>query len=67
MIFTCTDHDGHYPVGVCSIVVANSETEARILLKVALHEAGLDENEPFTLQVIDATKPRATILLNGDY
>lgn len=66
-IYVCTDHDGHYPVGVCSVVVAASETEARDLLRAELHEHGLDETKPFTLRPLNIERPRAFLLLDGDY
>ncbi len=66
-VYISTDHAGFYPVGTASVVVAESEREARLMLMAALFSAGLDGKEPFTLQEIDITKPGATILRNGDY
>lgn len=65
-VYTCTDHDGH-SIGVASVVVANSEPEARGLLKAALHEHGLDENKPFMLRRINTETPRAFVLQDGDH
>ena len=65
-IYTCVDHDGHW-VGVASVVVANSEPEARGLLQAALHEHGLDEQKPFTLRRLNTSSPRAFVLQDGDY
>ncbi len=68
-VYTCTDHDCHYPVGVCSIVVASSEAQARDLLDAALRADGLKDGsvEGYTLQLVDVSKPSATVLLDGDY
>ncbi len=66
-LFTCVDHDGVWPVGVASVVVAGSEDEARDLLKVELRSQGLDSSKPFTLSEISAERPRAFVLMNGDY
>jgi hypothetical protein len=66
-IYTCTDHEGHWPVGVCSVIVANSEEEAAKLLAIELHKHGLHKNKPFTLQELDTTSPRAFVLRDGDY
>lgn len=66
-VYVCTDHDYHYPVGVASVVVANSEHEARGLLKSLLHERGLDANKPFTLCEISLEQPTAMILCDGNY
>lgn len=67
-VFICTDHDCVWPVGVCSIVVANDESEARALLSEKLVADGLNPNKPpFTLRAIDTTKAAAEILLDGQY
>lgn len=65
-VYVCTDHDGHW-VGVASVVVANSEHEARGLLQAELHEHGLDERKPFTLRRIQTEKPQAFVLQDGNY
>lgn len=65
-VYTCTDHDGHWPVGVASVVVANDAVEANWLLAAALTEAGLD-SKGFTLKVLDLTHPHAVILNDGNY
>lgn len=66
-VYVCTDHDGHYPVGVCSVVVASDEVEAAGLLRLQLNEHGLDYNKPFTLRLLNTAEPRAFVLLDGDY
>jgi hypothetical protein len=66
MLFTCTDHDGHYPVGVASIVVAESEAEARQLLGSKLLLEGL-KPDAYTLSPVDESRPQAIILANGNY
>lgn len=66
-IYICTDHAESYPVSVCSVVVANSEHEARGLLRAELHEHGLDENKPFTLRRINTASPKAFVIQDGDY
>jgi hypothetical protein len=66
-VFYSKDHDGHYPVGVCSIVIAENELKAKNKLKKKLQEYGLDSNEPFTLHEIDLTKDEAYIVLDGNY
>lgn len=66
-VFVCTDHDGHYPVGVASVVVAATEDEARHLLQAELITHGLNAKKPFTLRRINSESPRAFVLLDGDY
>jgi hypothetical protein len=65
--YVCTDHDGHWPVGVASVIFAESEDHARALLKAALREHGLKDSEPFTLRLINHTGPKAFVLQDGDY
>lgn len=64
--FACTDHDGHYPVGVASVVFAEDEAQARALLAAELREHGL-KDERFTLRRLNSTKPKAFVLQDGDY
>lgn len=64
IFFICTDHDGFWPVGACSVVLAPSETLARELLEQALRTRGLDATKPFTLTEIGVG---AHILNDGDY
>jgi hypothetical protein len=65
-VYTCIDHDGRWPVGVASVVVARDEAEARKLLAEALIKIGL-KGDDFTLQLLDLSKPNAVVLNNGDY
>lgn len=65
-VWTCTDHDTVYPVGGSSIVVAESEGEARRLLSKELRAAGLRDDE-FSLHELPLSKSHARILDNGDY
>lgn len=65
-VYVCTDHAGHNPVGVCSIVFANSEHEARELLQVELREHCLDRGN-FTLRKLSMDKPKAFVLNDGEY
>lgn len=68
-IFTCVDHDYHYPIGVASVVVAENEEQAKDLLDNQLREHGLreSEEEPYTLKEISAETHRAYILRDGNY
>lgn len=66
-VFTCTDHAGHWPVGVASVIVANDAAEAKSLLDAELVRHGLDPHEPYTLAEMDMSKSSAPILCDGDY
>lgn len=67
-LFTCTDHPGHWDIPVASVIVAESEGQARELLDAALRERGLDPKaEPYTLQEIDLSVTQTIVLCDGDY
>ena len=63
-----SDHNGHWPVGVASVVLAKDKRQGKKLLDAALVEAGL---LPFKLCKYTLTKipmiPHAKILNDGDY
>lgn len=65
-LYICTDHAGHWPVGVASIVVAHGKDEAKGLLLRELAKEGLD-TEPFTLTEVDLSVAHAHVLCNGNY
>lgn len=66
-VFTCIDHDGHYPVGVASVVAAPDEEQARALLAAELRTFGLKPERGFTLQALDLSMPRVRVLNDGGY
>ena len=68
-LFVCTDHDGHYPVGVASIVLADNKDEARELLDMALSDEFLKQYDrhTYTLREVSLKDYGAHILCNGNY
>jgi hypothetical protein len=66
-VYTCIDHDCHWPVGVASIIVALNEANAVELLKKALRECSLDAERPFTLNEVEMTHEQAIVLQDGNY
>jgi len=68
-VFTCNDHEGFWPAGTASVIVAESEEQARKVLIAALKNIGLDQDENFTLQSLELNpkEPYAKILRDGDY
>lgn len=66
-VFTYIDHDCHYPVGVASVIVAESREAAAYQLSVALALNGLDPNTGFTLRELNTSVASAIILLDGNY
>lgn len=65
-VYVCTDHKGHWPVGVASVVIAATEDDARALLEMELVAHGLGGGT-FTLRKIQNEKPQAFVLMDGDY
>jgi hypothetical protein len=66
-LWISTDHATHYPVGGASIVMANSEPEARDLMAAALRAKGLDPAKGFTLLELNISIPFARVLCDGEY
>jgi len=65
-VFTCTDFQGHWPVGVSVVIVATDERHAKNLLARALRHDGLVVGD-FTVQELDTSHPWALLLNDGDY
>jgi hypothetical protein len=68
-LYACTNHDGHWPVGVASVVYAYDEVHARRLLDEALGQHGLKPHAkvPYDFTVVALDKPFALVLCDGDY
>jgi hypothetical protein len=65
-LWVCTDHEGFFPVGTASVVVAANEAEARQLLQRKLEQYGLSR-KPFTLRELALERPAAHVLADGNY
>lgn len=65
-VWTCVDHEGHYPVGVASVIVAENMDAAYAALRCALEDVGLSLGSA-SLQELDASTPSVTILNDGNY
>lgn len=68
-VFTCIDHDSHWPVGCSSVIAANDETEATRLLDDELKKCGLRTSAaaPYTLIELSLDAPKAVVLNDGEY
>jgi hypothetical protein len=66
-LYTCIDFKGQWPVPVAAVVLAETEEQARELLKKELINYHLGEQDDFTLIKIPQTKCQAVILSDGDY
>jgi len=68
-VFTCTDHDGHWPIGVASVIVAKDKRQARKLLDKELVVRGLlpRAEQEYTLDEVSLDVAQALVLQGGDY
>lgn len=66
-VYICQNHQGHWPVGVGSVVVAENENDARRILVDRLAVHGVKQTEPFTLWPINLTEAAAFVLCDGNY
>ena len=70
-LFTCTDHDGFWPVGVASVIIAPNKKRAQELLDAELLERNLmtfaQQEEPYELIEVPLNKSKAIILCDGNY
>lgn len=68
MVYTCTCFEGHWPVGVSAVVVAESRAEAAKLLEAELAKQGLAQDVPAEyLEELDESESKAVVLQNGEY
>lgn len=65
-LFTCNDHHGHWPVPTASVVIAESEEEARTMLTQELESRGIEVFD-FTLVEIAPNKRQVVVLSDGEY
>ena len=68
-LFTCLDHDTHWPIGGASIIIAEDKRQARRLLDEALDQKDLKtfQQDPYTLKQVRMDKAIAIILRDGEY
>ena len=60
--------DGYWPVGACAIVVAESEEQATEMMYEQLKTMSLTKNnDELSVVEIDTTKPKVTVILDGNY
>lgn len=65
-VFTCTDFEGHWPVGTAAVVVASAEAEAQEELGRELLSRGLP-GVGFSLKEIDLSVSGVFMLCDGNY
>lgn len=68
-LFTCTDHDTHWPVGGASVILAESEAAARVILDQELLSQGLkpSSEKPYELVERSMHAQFAYVLNDGNY
>ena len=67
-VFTCTQFDGYYPVGVAAVVVAGTKEEAAERLTEKLISIGLKQYiRPEQMTEMLTSVPYVALLCDGDY
>lgn len=68
-VYTNTLFQGHWPVGVAAVVVAESPEEAALLLEIELQDRHLPMQtiDPASFILVDTSKPAAIIVQDGNY
>jgi hypothetical protein len=67
-VWTNTEFDGYYPVGVAAVVVANTPQQAAELLNAELVKRGLTANAvPEQFTKLPTNSPHAVVLNDGNY
>lgn len=67
-VWTNTDFEGHWPVGVAAVVVADTAGQAAELLNNALQERGLGRTaQADQFAELPTSRQLAVILRDGDY
>ena len=66
--YTCTNHDGHWPVGVASVIFADDKRHARRLLDKVLvaHHLRPSKHKPYDLKEVPI-EYGAYVLHDGEY
>ncbi len=67
-MWTNTDFEGHWPVGVAAVVVADTAGQAAELLNNELEKRGLGRTaKPEQFAAMPTSRPLAVVLLDGAY
>lgn len=66
-VYICSDHDVHFVRFSASVVIANSEDEARAMLRAELISAKLNPDAAFTLEQIPLDEAKVLVFQSGDY
>jgi hypothetical protein len=59
-------HNGHYITGH-SIIVAESEDEARALLEIEMKVHGISEPHVWDMRRLNTNEPKCFVISDGDY
>ena len=66
-IWTNNKFEGHYPVGVGAVVVAEDAEDAAVYLSVFLHEVGLPDALSEEMEEMLFVEGQVSILADGNY
>ncbi len=69
-VFTCDNFEGHYPVGVAAVMIANGPDAAKLMLIDHLASIGLPQSERVAAKIEIkelVLMPGVTIIADGNY
>lgn len=70
-LYTCINHPGHWPVPTATIILAESNGEARAMIDQSLREAHIRMDDwklsDYKLVEVDMSIKQAIVLSDGDY
>jgi hypothetical protein len=66
-VYYSDDHEGYWPVGAASVIVAHDILEAAELLEAQLTEMGMNNPKDFSLEELDLNEIGVTVLADGNY
>ena len=66
-LYTCTNFEGHYPVGTAAVVVATDKAHAFELLAAELARLGLKQSHPLQFNERDMSVGAVFVLNDGNY
>lgn len=65
--FTCTDFEGHYPVGTAAVIIADNAEDAEIAILKELGSIGLPQKHAIRITEISLLSAGVFILADGNY
>jgi len=68
-VYYCNNFKGHWPVGVCALIIAPDPETGMEMLNMKLNSLGLRQGQfnSLILTEVDVKHPDVLVINNGDY